>query len=68
MIIACTDSAVVPEVQAVLQQYAVADVREQGPNIGSPMIWVIVDSRLGEDKEGMLRRVIAQIPGATIRS
>ena len=66
MIVACTDGAVVPEVQAVLQQYAVARVREQGPNIGSPLIWVMVDSRLGEDKEGALRRAIAQIPGATI--
>ena len=68
MIVACTDGAVVPEVQAVLQQYAVARVREQGPNIGSPMIWVMVDSGRGENKEGMLRRAIAQIPGATIRS
>ena len=68
MVVSCTDGAVVAEVQAVLQQYAVAGVREQGPNIGSPMIWVIVDSRLGEDKEGMLRRAIAQIPGATIHS
>jgi hypothetical protein len=36
MVVACTDSTVVSEVQAVLQQYAVAGVREQGPNIGSP--------------------------------
>ena len=68
MIVACADGAVVPEVQAVLLQYAVARVREQGPNIGSPMMCVIVDSGLGEDKEGALRRAIAQIPGATIRS
>jgi len=68
MIIACTNSAVATEVHVVLQQYAVARVRDQGPNIGSPMIWVMVDSGLGENKEGMLRRAIAQIPGATIRS
>ena len=68
MIVACADGAVVPEVQAVLRHYAVARVREQGPNIGSPMIWVMVDSGLGEDKDGAMRRAIAQIPGATIRS
>jgi hypothetical protein len=68
MIVACTDGAVVPEVQAILQQYAVARVRAPGPNRGSPMIWVMVDSGLGEDKEGALRRAIAQISGATIRS
>jgi len=68
MIVACADGTVVPEVQAVLQQYAVVRVRAQGPNSGSPMIWVMVDSGLGEDKEGALRRAIAQIPGATIRS
>jgi hypothetical protein len=50
MIVACTDGAVVLEVQAVLQQYAVARVRAQGPNRGSPMIWVMVDRGLGEDK------------------
>jgi hypothetical protein len=32
------------------------------------MIYAMVDSRLGEDKEGVLRRAIAQIPGAIIRS
>ena len=68
MIVACADGAVVPEVQAVLRQYAVARVREQGPNMGSPIICVMVDSGLGEDKEGALRRELAQIPGATIRS
>jgi len=68
MIVACADGTVVPEVQAVLLHYAVARVREQGPNIGNPMICVMVDSGLGEDKEGALRREIAQIPGATIRS
>ena len=49
MVVACTNGAVVPEVQAVLQQYAVGRVRAQGPNRGSPMIWVMVDSGLGED-------------------
>jgi hypothetical protein len=68
MNVACVDGTVVSEVQAVLLQYAVARVREQGPNIGSPMICVMVDSGLGEDKEGAMRREIAQIPGATIRS
>lgn len=68
MNVACADGTVVSEVQAVLLQYAVARVREQGPNIGSPMICVMVDSGLGEDKEGAMRREIAQISGATIRS
>ena len=68
MYVACGDGTVVSEVQAVLLQYAVARVRAQGPNRGSPMIWVMVDSGLGEDQEGALRRAIAQIAGATIRS
>lgn len=68
MYVACADGTVVSEVQAILLNYAVARVREQGPNFGSPMIWVMVDSGLGEDKDGAMRRAIAQIPGATIRS
>jgi hypothetical protein len=32
------------------------------------MIWVTVDTGLGNDKEGAMRREIAQIPGATIWS
>jgi hypothetical protein len=68
MNIACADGTVVPEVRAVLLNYAVAPVRQQGPNMGSPMIWVIVHCGLGEDKERAMRREIAQIPGATIRS
>jgi hypothetical protein len=68
MYVACGDGTVVSEVQAVLLHHAVARVRAQGPNLGSPMIWVIVDSGLGEDKESAMRRAIAQIPGATIRS
>jgi hypothetical protein len=68
MNIACVDETVVPEVRAVLLKYAVAHIRQQGPNIGSPMIWVMVDIGLGGDQERTLRREIAQISGATIRS
>ncbi len=68
MNVACADESVVQEVQALLRQYRVARVREQGPNLGSAMIWVMVDSGLGDDSERALRREIAQIPGATIRS
>ena len=68
MNVACADGTVVPEVRAVLLHYAVARVREQGPNVGSPMICVMVDSGLGEDKERAMRREIAQIAGATIRN
>ena len=68
MNVACADEIVVQEVQAVLRQYAVARVRAQGPNLGSAMIWVMVDSGLGDDTDRALRREIAQIPGATIRS
>ena len=68
MNIACFDETVVPEVRAVLLKYAVAPVRQQGPNIGSPMIWVIVDVGLGRDNERAMRREIAQIAGAAIRS
>ena len=68
MNIACADETVVPGVRAVLLKYAVAQVRQQGPNLGSPMIWVMADSGLGSDKERALRREIAQIPGTTIRS
>lgn len=68
MNVACADGTVVPEVRAVLLHCAVARVREQGPNVGSPMICVMVDSGLGEDKERAMRRKIAQIAGATIRN
>ena len=68
MNIACADELVVNDVQAVLRHHAVARTREQGPNIGSPMIWLIVDSGLGGDQENALRREVAQIPGASIRS
>ncbi len=68
MIVACADGTVVPEVQAVLRHYAVGCVDQQGPNLGSPLIWVMIDSGLGEDKEGALRCDLAQIAGATIYS
>jgi hypothetical protein len=68
MNVSCADEIVVQAVQAVLRRYAVARMREQGPNIGSPMIWVMVDSSLDGDKENALRREFAQISGATIRS
>lgn len=68
MNVSCADELVVQEVQTVLRRYAVARMREQGPNIGSPMIWVMIDTKLDGDKENALRREIAQISGATIRS
>jgi hypothetical protein len=68
MNIACADATVVPEVRAVLRNYTVAQVLLQGPNLGSPMIWVMVYAAIGEDKERAMRRDIAQIPGATIHS
>jgi hypothetical protein len=68
MNIACADETVVLEVRAVLKKYVEAQVRQQGPNLGSPMIWVMVAAAMGEDKERSMRRDIAQIPGATIRS
>lgn len=48
--------------------YVVTQVLLQGPNLGSPMVWVMVYAAIGEDKERARRRDIAQIPGATIRS
>ena len=63
MNIACTNETVVLEVRAVLRNYAVAQVRQQGPNLGSPKIWVMVYTGMGEDKERAMRRDIAQIPG-----
>lgn len=68
MNIACLDETVVPAVRAVLLNYKVAQVRRQGPNLGSPMIWLIVDVEPGDDQERAMRREIAQIAGATIRS
>ena len=49
MNIACADETVVPEVRAVLLNYAVAQVRQQGPNLGSPMIWVMVYAGMGDE-------------------
>jgi hypothetical protein len=67
MNIACADETVVPAVRAVLQQYQVSPVRQQGPNLGSPMIWVMVGNiTLKEDTERAMRREIAQIAGAVI--
>ena len=68
MNIECRDETVVLEVKAVLRNHVVAQVRQQGPNLGSPMMWVMVYTGMGEDKERAMRRDIAQIPGATIRS
>jgi hypothetical protein len=70
MNIACTDETVVATVRAVLLEYGVAQVRQQGPNFGDPMIWVLanVHVNIGIDKERTVRRVIAQIGGATICS
>jgi ADP-ribose pyrophosphatase YjhB (NUDIX family) len=68
MNIACTDELVVTTVRAVLLKYEVAQVRRQGPNFGNLMISVMVHVGIGEDKERAMRREVAQIAGATIRS
>jgi hypothetical protein len=68
MNITCEDETVVLEVRTILRNYGEAQVRQQGPNLGSPMIWVMVYARMGEDKERAMRRDIAQVSGATIRS
>jgi hypothetical protein len=41
-------------------------IRQQGPNLGSPMIWVMVDVARSDDTERALRREIAAIAGAVI--
>jgi hypothetical protein len=41
-------------------------VRQQGPHLGSPMIWVMVDVARSDDKERAMRREIAAIPGAVL--
>ena len=66
MNIECTDETVVPVVRAVLQKYQMSDIRQQGPNLGSPMIWVMVDVARSDDKERAMRREIAAITGAVI--
>ena len=70
MNIACADETVVATVRAVLLEYGIAQVRQQGPNFGDPMIWVLaqVHVNTGMDKEHTVRRAIAQIAGATIYS
>ena len=66
MNIECADETVVPVVRAVLQKYQMSDIRQQGPNLGSPMIWVMVDVARSDDKERAMRREIAAIAGAVI--
>ncbi|HET9224913.1 MAG TPA: hypothetical protein VFO07_20535 [Roseiflexaceae bacterium] len=70
MNIACADGTVVAAVREMLLEYGVTQVRQQGPNFGDPMIWVLasVPVTVGSDKERAARRAIAQIDGATIYS
>jgi hypothetical protein len=70
MNIACADETVVATVRAVLLENGVARVRQQGPNFGNPMIWVLANMQItfGIDKERAVRRAIALIDGATICS
>jgi len=70
MNIACADATVVTDVRAVLQRYGVSHIRQQGPNLGAPTIWVMVGvvTNIGNDKENALRREITQVAGAAIRS
>jgi hypothetical protein len=66
MNIECKDETVVPIVRAVFQKYDMSPIRQQGPNLGSPMIWVMVDVARSDDTERALRREIAAIAGAVI--
>ena len=66
MNIECTNETIVPIVRAVLQKYEMSHVHQQGPNLGSPMIWVMVDVARSDDKERAMRREIAAIAGAVI--
>ena len=68
MNIECTDETVVLIVRGVLQKYEMSPIRQQGPNLGSPMIWVMVDIARSDDKERAMRREIAAIAGAVIHS
>src|SRR6185436_11097979 len=43
MNIACFDETVVSTVKEVLLEHGISQVRQQGPNFGSPMIWVLVN-------------------------
>ena len=69
MNIACADAVVVTDVREVLLKYGVSHVRQQGPNLGDPTIWVMVGvaTSIGTDKENAMRREITQVAGATIR-
>ena len=66
MNIECTDETVVPSVRAVLQKHEMSHVRQQGPHLGSPMVWVMVDVARSDDKERAIRREIAAINGVVI--
>jgi hypothetical protein len=66
MNIECMDETVVPIVRAVLQNYQMSEVRQQGPNFGSPIIWVMVNHAGSDDQERAMRREIALIAGAII--
>ena len=66
MNIECMDETVVPIVTAVLQKHQISDIRQQGPNFGSPIIWVMVDRASSDDQERAVRREIASIAGAVI--
>jgi hypothetical protein len=66
MNIECADATVVPIVRAVLQKYEMSHIRQQGPNLGSPMIWVMVDVAHSYDTERAMRREIAAIAGAVL--
>lgn len=70
MNIACADETVMATVRAALLEYGIAPVRQQGPNFGDPMIWVLapVPVTIGYDQERVARRAITQIAGATIYS
>ena len=66
MNIECIDETVVPTVRAVLQNYPMSEVRQQGPNFGSRMIWIMVNPIGSDDQERTMRREIASIAGAII--
>ena len=68
MNITCADETTVSTVTAVLLKYTGTQVHRQGPNFGNPMISVMVDVAIGDDKERAMRREVAQIAGATIRN
>jgi hypothetical protein len=53
MNVACSNATVVAAVREVLLEYSVTQMRQQGPNFGDPMIWLLVSVpvTLGNDKE-----------------